>query len=571
MSASPTVKLLPRNVAALRKGQDSRQATSIVAGNSVSTRLESGIGNCFPGLECDLRNLERRFFPCLEVDISDNQIQIVGVDVAAAAGFIRAGLLAKTATAVLKRIDRGLKAGQSWQIDTLRGEFAVFGLQTLTVAGLTPMVSGKHRSPPDAWTAIRLLPEGSAVSLSVRAGRSHESHRLSGSRARYLDDHGALAAAFSPGEMTQSLCSPWTHDFRDCGCFYWASNHPDIARPPLPESASGIDWDAPVPWERADRRMNRVPPPSTQTDSTNVELDHYDINQRWQELNFVLGGRERVDPYVPEQFSARPLKFPGELTHHLRYAAGVELAVIHEYLAAAFSLKDPGTLKGDLRDNVTAAHAELMRLAVSEMRHLRIVNDVLRLMHGDGRFQPALQIAAKQPSDGAGKWRPLAIRPADRNAINWFIDVERPSVSVDGVYSRILATLLQHGTEEQQHAISAVMAEGEDHFETFEFIREWLKPHEERDYLRGTSMQIPGKDNAPHRELQKAYRGLLEDLYLGYARGFPEGAAQVNIARNLMVLPDGLRQSAAEIADQGFLVTFDRITDDPRFRAIQPP
>jgi hypothetical protein len=199
------------------------------------------------------------------------------------------------------------------------------------------------------------------------------------------------------------------------------------------------------------------------------------------------------------------------------------------------------------------------------------VNDVLRLMHGDGRFEPALRIAAKLPSDVAGKWRPLMIRPADRDAINWFIDVERPSVSVDGLYSRILATLNQHGTEEQQHAISSVMAEGEDHFETFEFIREWLKPHEEREYLRGTQMQIPGKDNPSHGELQKAYRELLDDLYLGYARGFPEGAATVNSARNLMVLPAGLRKHAAEIAARGFLVAFDPITDDRRFRAIQPP
>ena len=29
-----------------------------VPGNPVMTRPESGIGNCFPGLECDLRNLE---------------------------------------------------------------------------------------------------------------------------------------------------------------------------------------------------------------------------------------------------------------------------------------------------------------------------------------------------------------------------------------------------------------------------------------------------------------------------------------------------------------------------------
>jgi hypothetical protein len=55
-------RLLPRNAAAGIRA-------ALTAGNPVSTRLESGVGNCFPGLECDLRNLERRFFPYLTVEI----------------------------------------------------------------------------------------------------------------------------------------------------------------------------------------------------------------------------------------------------------------------------------------------------------------------------------------------------------------------------------------------------------------------------------------------------------------------------------------------------------------------
>jgi hypothetical protein len=27
--------------------------------------------------------------------------------------------------------------------------------------------------------------------------------------------------------LSQSLCSPWQNDYRDCGCFYWAASHPD--------------------------------------------------------------------------------------------------------------------------------------------------------------------------------------------------------------------------------------------------------------------------------------------------------------------------------------------------------
>ncbi len=59
-------KLLARNVAAVRRLLS--PITDRAAGNPVVSRLESGVGNCFPGLECDLRNLERRFLPFLEVE-----------------------------------------------------------------------------------------------------------------------------------------------------------------------------------------------------------------------------------------------------------------------------------------------------------------------------------------------------------------------------------------------------------------------------------------------------------------------------------------------------------------------
>ncbi len=61
MSKSQATKFVPLNATAARRQQ-------YVIGNPVVTRLESGVGNCFPGLEMDLRNLERRFFPFLEVD-----------------------------------------------------------------------------------------------------------------------------------------------------------------------------------------------------------------------------------------------------------------------------------------------------------------------------------------------------------------------------------------------------------------------------------------------------------------------------------------------------------------------
>src|SRR6516164_8838025 len=93
MTASSPAKLLPRNISALRKGRDPSTATRTTLGNPISTRLESGIGNFFPGLECDLRNLERRFFPFLEVDtdFTNNEVFVVSVNVQGAADANAAG------------------------------------------------------------------------------------------------------------------------------------------------------------------------------------------------------------------------------------------------------------------------------------------------------------------------------------------------------------------------------------------------------------------------------------------------------------------------------------------------
>jgi len=76
MSQAP-IKLIPRNVAALRA--DNNLPTALGRCLAIRSRLARiWCGNCFPGLECDLRNLERRFF-LLEVDIQDTEIDVISV------------------------------------------------------------------------------------------------------------------------------------------------------------------------------------------------------------------------------------------------------------------------------------------------------------------------------------------------------------------------------------------------------------------------------------------------------------------------------------------------------------
>src|SRR5215813_5127287 len=134
MSKTPKVKLIPRNIAALRRIGAAATAPRLVTGNPVSTRLEAGVGNCFPGLECDLRNLERRFFPFLEVDVDDSSISIVAVDLAGA----RAANLSPADLASYRRLSQDVTAGRAWRVTRLTGTFGTLGQLQLDIATLQP-------------------------------------------------------------------------------------------------------------------------------------------------------------------------------------------------------------------------------------------------------------------------------------------------------------------------------------------------------------------------------------------------------------------------------------------------
>jgi hypothetical protein len=578
MSKLEQTKLIPRNAPALRRLLTANPTPRLVAGNPISTRLESGIGNCFPGLECDLRNLERRFFPFLEMDMPDARIDLIKVDIAGAEAARQAGLISKATLSAYQT----LHAAGKWTVEAMAGHFGPLGRLKFKIDRLGIPSTGAHRLPADPWTAVRLLTEDTEVRLVLRRTHTKPNSKtvtIAANRARYLGDDGALAEMFVPGELTQSLCSPWTHDFRDCACYYWASNHPDIAMPPLP-SATTTDpkWDVDVPWERSNRTLDKVPAPATIDDPTRVEMKYFEINKRWQDLNFVIERREQIRPYAQRQFTGTPLANKKELEVHLRYAAGVELAVIQEYLAAAYSLKPEQDLTGRLRDDVRAANAEIMQIAIGEMRHLRAVNDVLASLLGRAVYTPALGVATKIP--GATPGQPIPVKPAPltRQALANFITIEAPSESVDGVYARILATLEQGAKHEDIQAIRTVMAEGDDHYRTFSAIQEWLNPYDEKLYLRAPNMGAPPANNKANVVLQTQYARLLKLLYTGYKAGMPAGAADLNTARNLMIGNDrdttvqsgGIAKAAEDVATQGFLVVFNT-PPGTDFTPVDPP
>jgi hypothetical protein len=89
-----------------------------------------------------------------------------------------------------------------------------------------------------------------------------------------------------PGELSQSLCSPWQNDYRDCGCFYWAATRPDFVN----VRATATGTSAGNNWLQRDLTPDTAPLYIAGDDPALISYD--DLYRRWTKmLRFVFGGR----------------------------------------------------------------------------------------------------------------------------------------------------------------------------------------------------------------------------------------------------------------------------------------
>jgi hypothetical protein len=559
-------KIFPRNLTA--------RAAVEVTGNPASTRMESGVGNCFPGLEFDHRNLDRRFFPGLVFEYTDTGALLLAVDLNDPA-LDRTSPLGKTLAG---------ETGANLQQDE-------WFIEEISQGGKTIAMSqgGQPLDSTTSWRIVRCLEPG-RVKIRLKLRRRADSERLTektvdleGERRVYTDpDTGAISSAYSAGELTQSLCSPWMHDFRDCACFYWASNHPDIVlaeglpgEPVLPTGAPADPVRAltPIDWLRADR-SSTTPAQSTQEGNRPPQMDHYEINQRWQDLAIVLQGREISSVYHPgEQDTANPLGSPDALAAKLVELATLEQAVALEYLYARYSLKHPDDIpdsKQTLKDDLTFVRHEILVVAVSEMRHLRWANQLIWSLEHDGmlskKFGPSLGIAAEIPiaedktrppqlpaSPSSGRTRPRQLRPLEPDVLKDFISVEQPSGFLDGQYASVLATLREKQYRPTLEELAArIIGDGMEHFSRFRQIQVVLRKYSKSlEYLR--PVQPASAKDAEGLAALQIYKQILKDLHNAYVSGDMEDAATIADARALMFKLD---DTAEKMAQKGLGVPF---------------
>jgi hypothetical protein len=549
-------KIFPRNLTA--------RAAVTIAGNPVTTRLESGVANCFPGLEFDHRNLDRRFFPGLVfnfgvappvlafTDGSDPALaEVVPADAAD---------LSAAVSAAFDQLEQG-----EWRLTSLEQ-----GGRTIDLQGLA---NPQQSDSASFWRLVRsltrdkvtiVLTQTSPAQARVHAPPDGEALppapvtvTLTHYRRQYVDpDTGVISAAYLPGELTQSLCSPWMHDFRDCACNYWASNHPDIvlgvdealaAEGPA-EADPGLAI-RPLDWLRADRESGAAATDSPRRNDA-FRLRHYQINQEWTSLAFVLEGRENRGLYAPgfEAF-AEPFSNAEALAEELVRLCGLEHVVLLEYLYAYYSLKKPeGFTDSRNSADVLFVRHELLGIAVSEMRHLRWANQLLWTLVKLGLIPdrgPALEPARKVPSASGERDRQL--RPLSLDALDDFIAVERPSGTLDGAYARVVATLRAGYPEPMLQLARQIVAEGMDHYNRFREIsvvlRSWPRVADgaETPWLRSVEVGAPG---AAGKGLD-LYRAILRDLADAYRRGDMEDAGKILDARQQMMALDAAAEQLA--------------------------
>jgi len=595
LPAADQVKIFPRNLTA--------RAAKIVRGNPTNSRPESGVQNCYPGLEFDLRNIEQVFLRGLafEYHRDDGAILVrVGAPITGVtAEEIKNRPLYLWAMYGQNKSDkddpslwgfRGQSGLDVWARvhDLLPGRVAV-------LLGPSPGFSSQISLP----TARRILQ--AAYDAGSEAGsanteftmRSDEDNKLeyivvSQIRSAYVDPQGVIAPdLFPPGELTKSLCAPWIYDFRDCVCFYWASNKPDIV-----DSEDGKTSFVNFLRKEVDRTDNPPQDITTYLGRRNLELTYEEmIGGWWEKLPVVLNDRESTAFSVAPTPSLTEYLTEDQVIAELTYLATVEHALIVEYLYALYSttacrLKPAGDADGKTR-TIFAAANEVFRVAVDEMRHFRWVNEILGLLGADPSVDRATVIG-EAPSMASGRKmdmvrkymaRPFSLNPLNGKTQQWFIEVEAPSQyanqDLDGMYVAILESinfqpdLFREQRKRVLPIIKLIIDEGQRHFERFTSVQRSLAPFEESDYLRDVATTPPTARQQKLLDLCDAYYHSIEEVIkITFSLGNLSGGQLVKAAVRSM---ENLHEAAHLLASQGVLPQFNRPDNAPSAKRLSKP
>lgn len=267
-------------------------------GNPPSTHPESAISNSFPGLEFDFRNVWRRIFEGIELHEADNLV------VAADKNHPRYGTLKELVGHRLLYVDHQstfVNVVGPRRVGDESGPLADDNDGVCVMEWSNALAEVVHRGRGRSvacWFSKRAVDLGSGI---VRIARPGEAVTPPGKRVRmptglierrlkvrslFAPDSAVIAEEMvQPGELTQSLCSPWQNDYKECACYYWAASRPDYVNTEQvgPGATIGNSWLA-----KSRERKEYV------VDDNSPRLWSYeDLFKDWQgQLKFIIGGED---------------------------------------------------------------------------------------------------------------------------------------------------------------------------------------------------------------------------------------------------------------------------------------
>ena len=252
------------------------------AGNPPTTHPSTAVSNSFPGLEMDFRNIWKHVFEGIELMEYSNLV--VAVDPGAD-----------------KKIQRLVGRRQYYALVEADGKPMIADLKGPSIRANQQITGFVYMELSNALAEV-LLKAGQFVNcrfqnldnerkvLSMKLKVRHFFDVDLNRQGEIMNRRVVIAREMAgPGELTQSLCSPWQNDYRECGCFYWSASRPDYVNiePGKTGGSTGNNW--------MEKSRTKGQKPSYLVDSFEgpVFLTYAELFTNWEKnLRFVIGGKE---------------------------------------------------------------------------------------------------------------------------------------------------------------------------------------------------------------------------------------------------------------------------------------
>lgn len=259
-------------------------------GNPPSSHPDACISNAFPGLEMDFRNAWKRIFVGIELHEANNLVVSVDDDADDDVRMLVDGYLLVSADGELIQVPVSGPQIVGGPIVSLPD--TTYNDPTMPIERSNALANVIRKAGKEVLCIFRAvtpgtpnMPDTIEVMLRVRPffatgvdadGKTYQQAVI----AREIAD---------PGQLSQSLCSPWQNDYRECGCYYWSATRPDYVNVDTRPDGTSTGHN----WMHKDRTPT-TPKVYIIDDRKDKRLVTYDeLFEDWErQLRFEIGGRD---------------------------------------------------------------------------------------------------------------------------------------------------------------------------------------------------------------------------------------------------------------------------------------